>query len=689
MANWEEPLIANKVKLESPEAGVFVPPTAKSGSFSNMLNYSTDTSNISNAAATKVDLTPSTDMELGKTRLQNISTNLGTLGTKTPTTESLAAASALRPENSYEKDMAAGISKLADYSSGNSQVDRTIANTLLNRFDASQSAASLSQAQRIASNPFLTTGAKQAAGAELARQASSQRSQLTGELAKNSQERAFTATQKYAEQSAIAATYNEEKFKTDLKTVTDNINREITTNIAMGEIEGDLYNAAVDQWKTNIQTKITEQTNAINAAIAIGQISQTDARIRLDALQGNVTEAFNNATLELDRIKTAANSRLIDAQLVGLADAHMEITTNAANGVISSFREKNQSATPEQVLADPNVVAALTREYQALVGDPTATPSKDWALSRISSISTVAETEALVTKNKILQLKSRYVDSGIMTAEQFAPIMNFYQLASDFGGTIKDNGDGTFDIVNATDGTAMYHIDSTGKMTAGGSGTGSIKIPANTKEGGTWADETSGQLYTMSGGKAVLFGATEIPYSNPKGETSNIIIDGKLSMTVIGRDAKAVSGGIIQNGKFYTKNSSGNYIETNTIVKNGEVYNRDDSGNFIKGDIDSAITSDPWNDGIVSNISKGTVKYPLLLQSQVASIVGTTTGYPDTSHSIKKDSDVFNAVKGWLTANKPNITTDLTTFKTSGNDPIWTAVYNYLQKINGNERLKV
>jgi hypothetical protein len=172
------------------------------------------------------------------------SSNISGIVNKDMATE-LASQRSLRPVNKFETDLETGVNRLRDYSSGESQVDRTIANRALNRFDATAAAANLNQSQRIASNPILSTGAKILAKAELARTTGSQRAELTGQLAQQSQERAYTATEKYAQTAQLAAEYEEGKFKTDLAAVSDKLRRELDANIAMGNLASTEANLAL------------------------------------------------------------------------------------------------------------------------------------------------------------------------------------------------------------------------------------------------------------------------------------------------------------------------------------------------------------------------------------------------------------------------------------------------------------
>ena len=94
---------------------------------------------------------------------------------------------------------------LMDYGDGKSPVDELIQNRSLTGFDASAATTSLAQAQRIAQNPNLTEGAKQAAVAELNRRIGIDRSNLVGSLTEAAQERAYQATRDYANYSMEVA----------------------------------------------------------------------------------------------------------------------------------------------------------------------------------------------------------------------------------------------------------------------------------------------------------------------------------------------------------------------------------------------------------------------------------------------------------------------------------------------------
>lgn len=132
----------------------------------------------------------------------------------------------------YNDQLKTALDRINNYASGNSQLDRNIANRYLNRVDASQAAATLSQAQRIASNPYLSEGAKNVAAVELQRMAGSQRSELAGKLAEQSQARAYNAANKYADLTLEAASKEIDKFEAELdKQRTDDNSRLIDAQI--------------------------------------------------------------------------------------------------------------------------------------------------------------------------------------------------------------------------------------------------------------------------------------------------------------------------------------------------------------------------------------------------------------------------------------------------------------------------
>ena len=87
-----------------------------------------------------------------------------------------------------------GIDALRDYVEGGSEQEQAIANNVMNRLNASATVAQKQNAMKIASNPNMSQGAKNAALLQMNRDISVQRTKLAGDIANTAATRAFEAT---------------------------------------------------------------------------------------------------------------------------------------------------------------------------------------------------------------------------------------------------------------------------------------------------------------------------------------------------------------------------------------------------------------------------------------------------------------------------------------------------------------
>lgn len=256
---------------------------------------------IADLANTKVNLgnAPDTSRATSINRISGLTSRGVTSG-------DVANISAMRPENQYEQRIDQGLSRLDEYSRGESTVDRNIANLYLTRLDAAGAASSMAQAQRIASNPYLTTGAKQAAMQETARANASERSKLAGELAVKAQERAYAATKDYSQISLDASRYEEEKYKVDLGTAMENVTNSINGAIAIGNLESSDIQDKINVWQTQTKTMMDDLTRQTNALVASGQLTSDQAALRLDGIKTEIQANQKNIENELYKAKAIA-----------------------------------------------------------------------------------------------------------------------------------------------------------------------------------------------------------------------------------------------------------------------------------------------------------------------------------------------------------------------------------------------
>lgn len=332
----------------------------------------------------------------------------------------------IRPENKYEKTLDSSISKLDDYSNGNSKVDRTIANAALDRFDASQAAATISQAQRIASNPHLSDGAKNVANAELARMAGSQRATLTGELAQQSQERAFSATQKLADIAIDAVNYEEDKFQSDMKLIGDNLTRELTAKIAAGELT-----------QAEASLELSKQQSILRASI-------DEKQMDLEKLRGLDSFALDSAQMDLSK-------KQIEQKQIELDNAEISMWGVSAANAITEWKMSNLDKSVSDMMNDPNGTIAVqmaTNYYKSLVKDDSATPTDSWLEAFFGSVKTKAQSEMEFTEDTVRALRTQYVDSELMTDDEFNEVIDEMKLYSDFEGTVQRNKKGQLYFAN-------------------------------------------------------------------------------------------------------------------------------------------------------------------------------------------------------------------------------------------------
>jgi len=317
-----------------------------------------------------------------------------------------------RPDNEYEGLLNKSISGLQDYAAGTSKIDRTIANQYLNKFDASTAANTMAQAQRIASQPFITEGAKNAALMEMQRTAGSQKSQLIGELAKQSQERAFTASQKLTDVLQNAANYKEEQFRTALTSIGSDLDRELQAKISTGEItikeasmQLEKYGIELNAVIQGKQLELTKLTGLDNFDIAMKQLGITEDELKIKAAELGVSiENLNN------------NKLLIEEQIADMKiknqNANIDMWQPLAINLIMELKGTNPDATVEDVKNDQYTYQACVNTYQSIM-QTKDTPSDDWIQSLMSKVKTQAEVEEELTEARLNSIKDALIESGV------------------------------------------------------------------------------------------------------------------------------------------------------------------------------------------------------------------------------------------------------------------------------------
>lgn len=385
------------------------------------------------------------------------------------TPDMLAQQRGLRSQSQLdmEKRLNQGLDSLQDYSSGNSKVDRTIANATLGRFDASSAAANLSQAQKIASNPYLSEGAKNVASAELARTTTSQRAQLSGQLAQQSQERAFTAADKYANLALQASQYEEGKFKDDMANINQSLDRNLSQLKMVGDLSVEEAGMAMDQWRTEVSTKLTDAARSLDAAVAIGEIDQAQANIELNKVKIMIETQVQKAQLNLEKLRGIQDNKMIDAQIQNLENQNIGIWAEREANAIIDWKTANQrddgtySITDDvnAIKDDPAAMAAITQSYQSLMKNPSAIPTDEYILAKLRAIPTPQEASLQSITNKLSQLKTSLVGTGPgqISADMWPEVESYFKTLALTEGAMKINDDGTVSVLGA-DGSEMMNI---------------------------------------------------------------------------------------------------------------------------------------------------------------------------------------------------------------------------------------
>lgn len=471
----------NTLPSTIPNFVVNKPPTNNtnvSGNLYTNLNVTQDPNKVTNAANTlagtldspiqglkdlstmKVDTSGAPD-----TSMKSAIDRINTVASGGVTKDTLNKFSSLRPENEYESKITPALSRLEDYASGDSKVDRTIANRYLTKFDASSASANIAQAQRIASNPYLTTGAKQAAAAELNRTAASQRSELTGELAEKAQERAFTAAKEYATLTLDAANFKENQYKTDLAAATQEVTNNLNAAIAAGNLQSEEITNNISIWNSKLNAQMNDMNRSLDALMKSGQLTADQARIKMDGIlessriEGqNITNGLLKAKGIAEYAGQEANIKQIDAAIAKTQNEIYKSNNALATESILSYREKWQGTdkdNADEAINDPVIRQKLENTWKSIPGNEGIPMSEDWAKYYYNGISTAAEISTQTTTNILKELEKTFVGEGPgkMSKEAFDNFANNMRMINDLGGTLRMSADGK----------SIYMVDASGK----------------------------------------------------------------------------------------------------------------------------------------------------------------------------------------------------------------------------------
>lgn len=432
----------------------------------NFANQQADTLNpsiqgLQNLSTQKVDTSGAPD-----TSLQPYRDKIEDIANKGVTQETMNKFASLRPKNEFEDKFTTGLDRLNQYAEGKSLVDETIANKYIGKFDASAASANMAQAQRIASNPYLSTGAKQAAMQETNRTAATQRSELVSDLSAKAQERAYEATKDYANMTLQAAQYKEDQYRTDLSAATNEVNTQINAAISSGNLASNEISNNINVWNTKVNTQIQDLNRSLSALVSSGQLTSDQAKMRMDGIlessrieQQNITNELNKAagiaswqSQQTQDEVAKANVKQIEQNIINAKLENYKSANSLLTSTVLDYREKNQGTAEddwESASQNGMIRSYMENTWKSIPGNENTPMDDDWASSYYGSIRTTAETAKIATDNKLKSLKSTWVDQMGMKPEVFGEMEKQLRLVADFGGTIRQNNDGSWFISDA------------------------------------------------------------------------------------------------------------------------------------------------------------------------------------------------------------------------------------------------
>jgi hypothetical protein len=612
----------------------------------NLQNFNSDFSKEKNAIASagsiKTNIAIPTSIEQTQKSVQDTIGNIQEISGRGITKQALTDVSNLRPENKYEQDLRAGLSGLKDYTTGNSLVDRAIANRALNRFDASQAASNISQAQRIASNPMLSAGAKTAAIADVNRMASSQRSELTGQLAQQAQERAFGATRDYTQLSQQAAQYEEQKFQSDINTVSNNLNRELQGAIATGGLQSDILNNQTNIWGKQIDAQLADASRALSAAVSIGELTNNEAALNFSKISKILDTNIQELSLNLEKMKSIAdiglrgegleidkqgleldkqrfdldksqienNKRMIDAQIAQIHSQLTETYRSAAATTLLNMKLTNPNLTSDNIKNNAYALQQVTEYFRSTGYDGQITDTM--ISSFLSQIKTPSEAERELTVDSINSLRQKYPN---IPTDQMNSIVNLLNLTNDFGAGTRIDNDGNI-IISNIDGTPYITIGKDGKLVVSEPSIvdeteETISIPYGIQSGDSFVD--NGIVYTNENGVAKAqtsigdIGTTkiindkiyEVAESNKvieiKPDTNDWFSEDNTKILSAGEDSNPYYKTILDNQFSEITNGKDIFssIDKNRIFKNGTLYS-----NALQSELEKITSSFENNEDI-------------------------------------------------------------------------------------------
>lgn len=375
-------------------------------------------------------------------------------------------------QKSYESNMDYGLGTLKQFTDPNSDIYKNTYR-LLDSFDATAAASNLSQAMRIANNPYLTDSARNVANAELNRITQSNRATLVGDISEQINKQIFDAAETFTTKSIDAANYEQGKFRDSAKLAIDEMSNRISTLQIQGDISITEATLAYQKASDIINNKYKDLTNQFE---------------KLSLLQDSEGLKIQQGSLNLQKDQYALQAKKIQSELF---DLWSEYSISAIREAKNTAEANGEELTIEMVKNDPRLMNYISQEW-ATSGNEGA-PSDAYIRSRIDAV----KTDTQLSKEQEKILFNNYKRSGYSDEEAKAYV-DWYRDA--LNGSARDENGNPY--VPGADGkpivTFIKQPDGTYKPVAGD---GTKKEEKLTD--GTYSTGSDGTLYKVENGEKI------------------------------------------------------------------------------------------------------------------------------------------------------------------------------------------
>jgi hypothetical protein len=347
----------------------------------------------------------------------------------------------VKPKNQYLPELNSAISGIKDYANGISKVDQTIANKAEQNFKSTQAVNTIANAQRIASNPYLTQGARNAAIMESNRVSGSQYAQLEGDLAQQAQERAYTASTKLVDVLQNAAQLDEQMFVDNITAIQNDLSRELQASIANGSLTATEVSMNLEKWGKQLDSVISDRNYELDKLKVLGDMAIGDQTIQQQQI------ANQNTKINLWQ-------------------------TTAANAVLE-LKNTNPNVTVSDIMSNTNSYAyqALKNTYNAINGTDGETPSDTWISTFMNTVKTEQQTNEENITNGVSYLKTALTGLGLSDSVA-GNVSSYFETVQRLGNGYTENEDGSITLLGS-DGNpflkvsdkGIFKVNSDGKTT--------------------------------------------------------------------------------------------------------------------------------------------------------------------------------------------------------------------------------